>query len=76
MELFVPIAIIGVVEFTTKLRSKDYSGAITIGIASIVGLAAGALGIAGLNYVTGLIAGLSAVGVHTAVKTAGQIVSK
>lgn len=73
--VILPFAIIGFVELTTRLRSKDYAGAATIAIAAVVGLAAGAFGIAGLNYVTGLSAGLGAVGIHTSATTIGKSTS-
>jgi len=65
-----PAAIIAVTELVKRVRAKDWNGASTIVVAAIVGVAAGFLGVKGLDPAAGALAGLEAVGI---VKTAQTI---
>lgn len=69
----IPAAIIAVVEFLKRLNKKDYEGCLVIVVAVVVGAAAGLINLKGLDVVTGIMAGLDAVGIHT---IATQVSSK
>jgi VIT1/CCC1 family predicted Fe2+/Mn2+ transporter len=59
--------IIGAVELITRLRAKDWWAAVTIGIAGLIGFLFGAANYyPGMDAVEGLVAGISASGVVTA----------
>ena len=59
------LGIIAVVEFLKRIKGEDYKGAGIIVLAGVVGALAGFLGIANLDIMTGIVAGLDAVGIHT-----------
>lgn len=67
--LFVSTVVIAIVDFLKRLKVKDYIGSSTIVLAAIVGGLAGYFGIEHLTIVSGLLAGLAAVGIVTTAKT-------
>ena len=64
--------IAGVTEFLNRLRAKDYWVATTIATSAVIGLIFGALGLEGLNAVTGLAAGFGVSGALSAVGMVGK----
>ncbi len=60
-----PLFIVGITEFVNALRKKDYKSAETIGIAAVVGLAAGFIHLGGLDPVAGLTVAFQGVGIVT-----------
>lgn len=62
---FVVVAVAGVTELVKALFDKNYRTAAIIAVSAVVGAAAGAVAIDGLNAATGLMAGLSASGLVT-----------
>lgn len=71
--LGVSAIIVALVQAVKFLRDKDYDSFLTIVIAAALGALFGLLAVAGLDWVTGMYAGLVAVGViTTASKVAGS----
>lgn len=62
--LLVP-AISAVTELFKRVNSKDWQGVVIIALGALIGIGAGYLKLGGLDIVTGLEAGLGAVGLHT-----------
>lgn len=61
----IPLLVVAIVELLKRLNKKDYEGVLLIIIAALVGSGAGFLQLQGLDVVTGTVAGLEAVGIHT-----------
>jgi len=72
-EASVGAAIVAIVQAIKFALPDKVSGIVTIAVAAVLGLIAGLLELAGLDWVTGLAVGLAAVGVITAAsKVAGK----
>lgn len=66
INLAVPsLAVVALTELYQRVKAKDLNGSLVIVAGGVIGLAAGFLHVVGLNPVTGLVAGLMAVGIHT-----------
>lgn len=66
---FVTTSVVALVEFIKRLRVKDYFACALIVSAGVIGGIAGYFGIESLTIPTGIIAGLSASGLITVVKS-------
>lgn len=69
--LIVTTAVVAVTELLNRIRTKDYSGVAKIVTAIVAGGLAGAFGLEGLSVLEGVLAGLSAVGIHTTARQIG-----
>lgn len=76
MEALVVLAIPALVKLVELVNHKDWDSASKIILASAAGLAAGYFGVADLNLVSGLSAGLSASGIVTVAGYAGKKASE
>lgn len=72
LNTLIALAVIAVTQFVSYVRVKNYDAALTIVVAGAVGTLAGAFNLETLTPLSGLIAGLSAVGIHTVAKKIGQ----
>jgi hypothetical protein len=71
--IFGSLGVVAITELVKRIQSKDWQGVFIIIIAGLIGIGAGYFGIAGLTIITGLTAGLSAVGIHeVATKVGGK----
>jgi len=69
--VLVTTAVVAVTELLKQVRERNYTSVATILTAGIVGGLAGAFGLEGLSVVEGVIAGLSAVGIHSVARQVG-----
>lgn len=69
-QAFYTSAFIALTEFLKRLKAKDLYGAATIIVAGAIGAGAGYFNLGGFNVLTGLVAGLAAVGIHSVAQAA------
>lgn len=76
LNTLIALAVVAVTQFISYIRVKNYDSALTIVVAAAVGTLAGIFSLAvdgvTLTWFSGLVAGLSAVGIHTVAKKVGQ----
>lgn len=70
--LFVLTAVAGATELVKRIWKHDYQSAVIIGISALIGGLAGVFVVDGLDFATGLIAGLSASGLVTIGQKVGE----
>lgn len=70
--IFLSVAIVAVVKLVDLLKDHNYSSALKIVLAAVVGGAVGAFHIQGLDIVSGIQAGLFASGLVTTTKFISQ----
>jgi len=76
MELLSTLAIPAVVKLYELLNKKEWASAFKIVLAVLSGALAGFFGVAGLDIMTGIVAGLAASGIVTVAGYAGEHVGE
>lgn len=69
--LFIATAIVAVTELLKRIKASDWEGVAVILAACLIGALAGVFGVEGLNVADGILAGLTAVGIHQVARQVG-----